>query len=306
MTFWFGEGRYFPDIEIIKIEDNYLEFYLNNADLSFANGLRRIMIAEVPTMAIDSVIIKANTSPLFDEFIAHRLGLIPLNSAEAQNFEYSRKCHCNEPCESCSVQFYLKVKCEGESLEVTTDDIKPVNKSINVLPIKFPGEDPILIAKLKKNQELDMQMIAKKGIGKEHAKWAPVCSVTMQHVPEIEFLDRANGIDKLNISQKKEFVASCPTRVYKYDEVKKTVEIENPMNCTYCEECLVKIDSFGMDRSKVIRIAPKKNRFFFKVESTGSLRCEQIVLDAFKEYKTKLLEIANKLGTDSKNIIANR
>jgi DNA-directed RNA polymerase II subunit RPB3 len=108
------------------------------------------------------------------------------------------------------------------------------------------------------------------------------------------------------VTQKKEFVASCPTRVYRYDEVKKTVEIENPMNCTYCEECLVKIDSFGMDRSKVIRIAPKKNKFFFKVESTGSLKCEQIVLDAFREYKNKLLEIMNKLGTETKNIIANR
>jgi DNA-directed RNA polymerase II subunit RPB3 len=307
MTFWFGEGRYFPEVEIVKLEDDYIEFYLLNADLSFANSLRRMMIAEVPTMAIDMVNIKANTSPLFDEFLAHRLGLIPLNSTDVSKFLYSRECLCNTPCESCSVEFTLKVKCHDNTMEVTTDHIQPVRKEgmqiLNILPVKHEKEDPILIAKLKRNQELDMHMIAKKGIGKEHSKWSPVCSVIMQHEPEIEFLDRGNGIDRLNVKQKKDFVETCPTKVYKFDEYKKTVEIENPLNCTYCENCLVALDSFGLDRQRVIRIAPKKNRFLFKVETTGSLKPEQIVLDAFKELKYKLTEVLNKIEVDTKIVI---
>jgi DNA-directed RNA polymerase II subunit RPB3 len=306
MTFWFGEGRYFPEIEIIKIDDDYIEFYLNNADLSFANTVRRMIIAEVPTMAIDMVNIRANTSPLFDEFIAHRLGLIPLISKDVHSFEYSRKCNCNEPCEACSVQFYLKVKCDQDQMEVTTEHIKPVNIHSSVLPIKSDKEDHIIICKLRKNQELDMHMIAKKGIGKEHSKWSPVSSVIMQHEPEIEFLDKGVIIDRLSTNQKKEFVNSCPTKVYRYDEMKRSVEIDNVLNCTYCEECLVKLDSFGIDKTKAIRIAPKKNRFLFKVESIGSLKAEQIVVDAFKEVKLKLLEVLGKIEMESKSIVSNR
>ena len=302
MTLWFGEGRYNPEIELVKLEDDYIEFFLLNADLSFANSLRRVIIAEVPTMAIDMVNIRANTSPLFDEFISHRLGLIPLNSLSISKYEYSRKCNCNEFCELCSVQFSLKERCSEESMEITTDHIKSNNPDSSVLPIKYESEDPILICKLRKNQELDIHMIAKKGIGKEHSKWSPVSSVIMQHVPEIEFFDKMNNLDKLSLDKKKDFVVSCPTKVYKLDEQKKTIEIENVMNCTYCEECLVKIDSFGMDRTKVIKIAAKKNKFLFKIESIGSLKSEQIVMDAFHELKSKLIEISVKLD-DLKMIV---
>ena len=309
MTFWFGEGRYFPEIEIIMKRDDYIEFYLKNADLSFANALRRVIIAEVPTMAIDMVSIKANTSPLFDEFIAHRLGLIPLISTDVNRYEYSRKCKCNEPCESCSVQFSLRVKCDSESIDVTTDHIRLITQS-SVIPVKFYDQDPITIAKLRKNQELDMTMIAKKGIGKEHSKWSPVSSVVMQQEPEIEFLDK-KLFERMNTSQKKDFVNSCPTNVYRYDETRKTVEIEKPLNCTYCEECLVKVESFEIDgkkpdKNKSLKIGPKKNRFIFKVESIGSLKAEQIVIDALKEVKMKLAEVFNKVDIESKSLLSNR
>lgn len=300
MSFWFGEGRYYPEIEIINSKEDFIEFLLVNADLSYANALRRIIIAEVPTMAIDMVSIRANTSPLFDEFIAHRLGLIPLVSRDINQYQFSRKCNCNEECEQCSVHFVLKVKCTSDSMDVTTEHITPVNTSCSVVPVKYIGQDPIVIAKLRKNQELDMHMVAKKGVGKEHSKWSPVSCVILQQVPEIEFIDKGVFITKLDKKQKKEFVSSCPSDVYKIDDKSGNVEIANPLKCTYCQECQLKIEALGSDPSQIIRIEPKKNRFLFKVESIGSLKPEQIVLDAFQSLKEKLLNIITEIEADSK------
>jgi len=69
-----------PNIRIIDMKDDYIQFELTDTDISVANTLRRIMLAEVPILAIDLVEFENNTSVLVDEFIAHRLGLIPLRS----------------------------------------------------------------------------------------------------------------------------------------------------------------------------------------------------------------------------------
>ncbi|CAD7966052.1 unnamed protein product [Amoebophrya sp. A25] len=69
-----------PELEIVDVNDDRMSFWLKECDTSVANALRRILIAEVPTLAIDLVTIYENSSVLFDEFIAHRLGLIPLES----------------------------------------------------------------------------------------------------------------------------------------------------------------------------------------------------------------------------------
>jgi len=302
MSFLFGTGRYNPEIEIVTIAHDYIEFYLLGADLSFANSLRRIIMAEVPIMAIDLVEIKANTSPLFDEFLAHRLGLIPLETSNVNNFNYKRECDCQYFCDKCSFTFVLKVKCQSESMEVTTDHILPFKDTgFRVNPVKLIGDDPIIIAKLKKNQELDMKMIAIKGTGREHAKYSPVCTVVLKQEPEIEL--SKSKMELLNENQKKEFVESCPSKVYRYDENKKMIEIKNPKDCTYCEECIKKLDSFKIEKG--VRIQPKKDKFLFKIETTGSLKPEQIVLSALDVLNTKLNGVYEYFE-DSKNIISNR
>jgi DNA-directed RNA polymerase II subunit RPB3 len=121
--------QHFPRVRINELKGDYAKFELRDTDASMANALRRILIAEVPTVAIDLVEIEVNSSVLNDEFIAHRLGLIPLTSAAAMGMRFScdcDACNSNRSCEYCSVKFHLAV-CATESeqtLEVTSNDLR--------------------------------------------------------------------------------------------------------------------------------------------------------------------------------------
>jgi DNA-directed RNA polymerase II subunit RPB3 len=77
-----------PKIKILDLTKDSIKFLLSDTDLSVANGLRRVMIAEVPTMAIDFATIHSNSSVLHDEFLVHRLGTC-LNSSKFQIFRFN-------------------------------------------------------------------------------------------------------------------------------------------------------------------------------------------------------------------------
>lgn len=164
------------------------KFELSNADISFANSLRRVMLAEIPTIAIDLVEIEDNSSVLADEFIAHRLGLIPLNAEGADSLLYSRECDCEGHCEHCSVRLTLHAKCTGdENMHVSARDMVPTGDRINQAvgtPIIADAEGlGPLILKLRPGQEIKLECIAKKGIAKEHAKWAPTAAIGFEYDP---------------------------------------------------------------------------------------------------------------------------
>ena len=272
MSFFYGEGRFKPKIQIIDLKQDSAEFRLINADLAFANSLRRVIISEVPTIAIDMVDVYENTSPLFDDFVVHRIGLVPLVSDDIDKYKFPLECSCKEGCEQCKVDFSLSVKCdencEHDTMEVTSEHIIPKNPDCKVVPVKY--DYPIVLTKLKKGQSINMTLTAKKGIGKTHAKWSPVCTCIMRPIPVVEILnmDGDNFLQKLEPDHKKRFCDACPSKVFKYDETMDEIIVENSDKCTFCEECLITTQDLIHKRDKT-EFKHKKEKVKEKLEKEG-------------------------------------
>lgn len=108
----------------------------------------------MPTIAIDLVDFENNTSVLNDEFIAHRLGLIPLVSDKARMMSMPYE-DVGDAMDSGVVEFSLDVKCtDDQALEVLDTDLQPIGGH-DVLPVSLKRGDvdkPITILKLGKGQ----------------------------------------------------------------------------------------------------------------------------------------------------------
>ncbi|KAK8564268.1 hypothetical protein V6N13_005501 [Hibiscus sabdariffa] len=284
----------FPKIKIRELKDDYAKFELRDTDASMANALRRVMIAEVPTIAIDLVEIEVNSSVLNDEFIAHRLGLIPLTSERAMSMRFSRDCDACDgdgQCEFCSVEFHLRAKCmSDQTLDVTSNDL--YSSDHTVVPVNFTdsaGYDSseqrgVIIVKLRRGQELRLRAIARKGIGKDHAKWSPAATVTFMYEPEIHINE--DMMDTLTLEEKQSFVESSPTRVFDIDPNTQQVVVVDPEAYTYDDEVLKKAEAMG--KPGLVEIYAKEDSFIFTVESTGAIKASQMVLNAIEILKQKL------------------
>lgn len=265
-----------------ELRSDYCEFLLEQTDVSVANALRRVMIAEVPTLAIDLVEIEANTTVLNDEYIAHRLGLIPLVSTRASQFAYPYEANI-EGTALQEVHFSLDVVCTQDSTQdVTSDDLVclDADRFPEVRPINYKMADaeqrPITIVKMRRGQELKLHAVARKGIGKDHAKWIPVATAVYQFVPEISINEQLQA--ECTEEELLEVVNSCPTRVFNFDRVNHRIEVINAEAYTYDEEVLHKAEELG--KTGLITVKQCQDRFVFRVEATGVLPPEQVVLGA--------------------------
>jgi len=289
-----------PIIEVTHVSDSICNFTLSNTDVSVANAVRRLILAEVPTMAIEIVNVEANDSVLFDEFIAHRMGLLPLSSHGVgdlpgdDGFVEHKDCDCFEGCRYCSVEYKLDMyNPDDKVLNVTHFDIKatgrwtldaagekvrdvPPDHEVQVCPLAEPDLDHetdardngILIVKLKKHQRIAMTFTARKGIAKYHSKFMPTSLVLYQFQPIIT-LDREDA-DSLDLEQKVGFVQCCPRNVFRLDNNDK-IHVDRLMDCHFCDECKNKAREFGkrdLEAGKtMVEIQMDQHQFHFTVEA---------------------------------------
>lgn len=278
-----------PILTVRSQTSEAIEFSLENADVALANGLRRVFIADVATLAIEKVSVEENTSVLHDEFIVHRLGLIPLQSSVATSMNFPHDCACGgETCSKCTVNFRLDVRGpeEGER-SVTSADLEfsavpekadegrfgigsstevQVADKDELLPGSFASHSAysrgrldarsagnVEIIRLKKGQCIRLSGKVQKGIGRLHAKWSPVSTAVFRYIPVVSLND--DGVKSLDPKQKVELARSCPCNVYRYLEDMDRLEVDPDQmdRCMYCMECVTRAKELAVEREKTTK-----------------------------------------------------
>lgn len=260
---------------------------------AIANAFRRLMLSEVPSMAIEKVYIYNNTSIIQDEVLAHRMGLLPLK-ADPRLFAYRTEESTEQFTEQDTLEYELKVKCtrrkEAGKDQSNFDDIYknhkvysghlkwlPKGKQAQIYSESSVGciHEDILIAQLRPGHELDLRLIAVKGIGKDHAKFSPVATAYYRLLPQITLNREVSGKDAYQLQ-------TCfSPGVIGIDE----------NDCAYVKDARYDSCSRNVYRyphlADAVTMSRVRDHYIFNVESVGALKPEVIFLEAVKELKKK-------------------
>ncbi|RJE22457.1 hypothetical protein PHISCL_05189 [Aspergillus sclerotialis] len=296
-------------------------FSLIGLDAAIANAFRRILMAEVPTLAIEYVFVHNNTSVIQDEVLAQRLGLIPLKgSVEGLNWmRWFKKPTEDDPDSGSTPSDYntvvlrLGVECtENPNAAPGEQDPRKLynNAHVYASDITFhpvgrqeqffvgdgaiqPVNPDILIAKLRPKQKIEMELHCIKGIGADHAKFSPVATATYRLMPDIKIVRPIIGEDA------KKFAKCFPKGViglepitreeasrkdsgYEGHEGEQKAVVVDPFKDTVSRECL-RHEEF-QDKVKLGRV---RDHFIYNVESTGQFDSDVLFLESVKILKLK-------------------
>ncbi|MBN2423251.1 DNA-directed RNA polymerase subunit D [Candidatus Woesearchaeota archaeon] len=256
--------------KILEKSKDKISFLLEDTSSAYSNTLRRVMLINVPTMAIEDVEFRKNSSALYDEIIAHRLGLVTLTT-DLKSYNLISECKCKgEGCARCSLK--LTLKANGPKT-VYASDIKSTDPKVK------PVYPKTIIVKLLKDQELELEATAILGTGKEHSKWAPG-HIFYKLKPEI-------NIDNKKLNNPEAVLVSCPVDVFEMKNKKLSVNEKNLTKCHLCEACT--------DVSDAITLANNEQNYIFYLESWGQLSPKKIILTAIDIFNTRLSEFEKSI-----------
>ena len=257
-------------IEVLKLEKNYAKLLIKDTNTSIVNALRRTMVADVPKMAIEDVEFHLGTvqdesgkeyeslSPMFDEILSHRLGMVPIPT-DLDLFVRRDACTCGgEGCPSCTIMFVLNKK---GPCTVYSGDLEPVAD-----PKWRVVDDLIPLVKLGEGQAPLIYATAQLGTGKEHAKWTPVCGIGFYKMPELTF-------HHSKIDDPQALAKSCPRNLL-FVEGSKVV-IPHPEDCPACMAC-VEAGEGAVD------VKFQHGNFVFFFETDGSLTALRALREGLK------------------------
>jgi DNA-directed RNA polymerase subunit D len=164
-------------VTVLEEEPLRVKVLLEGVERPYANALRRLALSEVPTMAVDDIVVVENSSALYDEILGHRLGLIPLTTPRGK-YIHPADCDCRAPlgCSKCRVLLTLDVEGRDGITTVYSGDLKSEDEEVR----PYTPNIPILV--LAPGQRVKVEAYARLGKGRDHAKWqAATISVLLPH-----------------------------------------------------------------------------------------------------------------------------
>ncbi len=253
------------EIEILKNKDNKLSFVIDGINPALANTLRRLIVSEVPVLAVEEVEFQKNTSALYDEMIAHRLGLTPLKT-DLKSYNLKEDCKCKgKGCAMCELKLTLTFDQDGI---VYSSQLKSTDPKVTPVYANIP------IVELIKKQKIELEATAILGKGKTHMKFSPGLAYYRGY-PEFVV-----GKDS-NLKKVQEELNGIIT--VKNDKI----FINDFENWNDRHEQILEINNIQMNNSE--------KKFIFNVESWGQLSCKEIMLKALEIFDDKLDEFESKL-----------
>ena len=272
-------------IEDIKFSDDRASFIISDIELYHINALRRTLLVDVPKMAIDKVEVHLgsisdedgrtyeSTTPLFDEIIVHRLGLVPIPT-DLDLLIFQKDCTCDgDGCSGCQIMFSLNKRGSGT---VYSGDLEPLGDSKLA-----PKDKKIPIVRLTEDQGILIYATAVLGTGKQHAKWQATHGVGYKPIPKIT-------IDGKGCGNPEEVAEGCPNHVY--DISTKKLVAKRPEDCSLCRTCEVVCDTGA------ITVDPETSRYFFKFETDGSVDPKTALLYALGALESKFTDITKDIA----------
>lgn len=264
-------------IKVLEKDAINLRIIVRDADVTLMNALRRIGLAEVPSMAIAEVVMIENSSILQDEMIAHRLGLVPLKT-DLDTYNLPEECECQSEfgCGQCRVTLTLNAESTEGTRTVYSGELVSENPDI------VPVSEKVPIMKLAKGQKLKLEAYARLGKGQIHAKWQPVSVCAYKYYPKIETPSK-------DCEDCAKCADICPKKVLEMKGNK--IDVRDLLACNLCMDCVEACPKKG----EGIKVEWVKDAFIMNIESTGALPPERVLQEATKILDKQLKEFEEQL-----------
>ena len=143
-------------VKVLEEDEKSIRVELSGTPLAVANAIRRFTINEVPTMAVEEILIIENSSSMPNDVLAHRISLIPFKS-DIDRYVPPEECDCGSRlgCDKCAVRYILRAEAKDEPITVYSGDMIPEDPTTTAKPVS----PKIPIVKLAPGQRIEICLL---------------------------------------------------------------------------------------------------------------------------------------------------